>query len=40
VRERALFGFPPPSHEYWNEQTVADVGERYPDMDMTPYARA
>jgi hypothetical protein len=37
VRERELFGFPPPGHEYWNDQTVTDVGLRYPDMDMTPY---
>jgi hypothetical protein len=37
VRERDLFGFPRPGDEYWNEQTVADVAERYPGMDMTPY---
>lgn len=37
VRERDLFGFPPPGHEYWNSQTVRDVGLRYPDIDMTPY---
>jgi hypothetical protein len=37
VRERDLFGFPPPGHEYWNEQTLADVQARYPGMDMTPY---
>lgn len=37
LRERDLFGFPPPGHEYWNEQTIQDVGLRYPDMDMTVY---
>ena len=37
VRERDLFGFPPPGHEYWNDQTVRDVGLRYPDLDMEPY---
>jgi Phytanoyl-CoA dioxygenase (PhyH) len=37
VRERDLFGFPPPSHEYWNAQTLRDVALRYPDMDMEPY---
>ena len=37
VRERDLFGFPPPGHEYWNEQTVHDVGRRYKGMDMEPY---
>ena len=36
-RERDLFGWPPPGSEYWNEQTLADVGARYPRMDMTPY---
>lgn len=39
VRERDLFGFPPPGHEYWNEQTLADVQARYPGLDMTPYRR-
>jgi hypothetical protein len=38
VRERDLFGFPPPGHEYWDEQTIRDVGLRYPDMEMSPYA--
>lgn len=38
VRERDLFGFPPPGHEYWNEQTLADVHARYPGMDIAPYA--
>lgn len=37
VRERDLFGFPKPGDPYWNEQTLADVGRRYPAMDMTPY---
>lgn len=37
LRERDLFGFPPPGSEYWNEQTLRDVGLRYPNMDMAPY---
>jgi hypothetical protein len=37
VRERDLFGFPRPGHEYWTEQTIADVAERYPGIDMSPY---
>lgn len=37
VRERDLFGFPPPGHEYWNDQTRAHVALRYPNMDMAPY---
>jgi hypothetical protein len=36
-RERELFGIPPVGHDYWNEQTITDVGGRYPEMDMTPY---
>ena len=40
VRQRDLFGFPPPGHEYWNEQTLRDVALRYPDMDMSPYRSA
>lgn len=37
VRERDLFGFPPPGHEYWDDQTLADVQARYPGMDLAPY---
>lgn len=33
----ALFGFPAPGEEYWDTQTLRDVGKRYPHMDMTPY---
>ncbi len=40
VRERELFGFPPPGHVYWNRQTLRDVGLRYPEMDMSPYLAA
>jgi hypothetical protein len=36
--ERCLFGFPAPGDPYWNDRTVADVGTRYPRMDMAPYA--
>jgi hypothetical protein len=38
-RERDLFGWPPPESDYWNEQTLRDTAERYPGMDMTPYAQ-
>ncbi|CAE7205106.1 yjbG [Symbiodinium microadriaticum] len=36
-RARCLFGFPAPSDPYWDDQTIRDVGARYPAMDMTPY---
>lgn len=39
-RERRLFGFPAPGDPYWDAQTLADVGARYPGMDMTPYREA
>ena len=35
-----LFGFPPPGHPYWNEQTLADVALRYPGLDVEPYRGA
>ncbi len=37
-RERDLFGFPKPGHEYWNEQTLRDVASRWPGIDLAPYA--
>jgi hypothetical protein len=37
LRQREVLGFPPPGHEYWNEQTLAAVKMRYPGMDMEPY---
>ena len=37
VRERDLFGFPPPGDPYWDAQTLHDVGLRYPRMDLSPY---
>jgi hypothetical protein len=40
VRQRDLFGFPRPGHDYWNEQTLADTAERYPGIDMSPYRSA
>lgn len=40
VRERDLFGWPPPGHEYWNEQTLADTAARYPGIDLTAYRMA
>ena len=36
-RERELIGFPPAGDAYWNEESLAGVAARYPDMDMAPY---
>ncbi len=35
-RQREVLGFPPPRHAYWNDETIAAVGLRYPGMDLTP----
>ena len=37
VRQRDLFGFPPPGSDYWTAETLAGVQARYPAMDMMPY---
>ena len=37
-RERDLFGWPPAGSDYWNAQTLADVAQRYPGIDLSPYA--
>jgi hypothetical protein len=39
-RERDLFGWPPIGSDYWNAQTLRDVGLRYPGIDLSPYADA
>ncbi|WP_181871688.1 phytanoyl-CoA dioxygenase family protein [Sphaerisporangium album] len=38
ARQREMLGFPAPGHPYWNAATLQGVSERYPGMDMTPYA--
>jgi hypothetical protein len=39
-RQREMLGFPPPGNAYWNEQTLAGVGARYPGMNLIPYLEA
>jgi hypothetical protein len=36
----ALFGFPPPGHPYWTDETLAGVALRYPGFDVGPYRAA
>lgn len=36
-RQLELFGFPPPGHPYWTEQTLTGLAERYPGLDLTPW---
>lgn len=37
LRQLLLFGFPPPGHPYWTEETLAGVATRYPGLDVTPW---
>jgi ectoine hydroxylase-related dioxygenase (phytanoyl-CoA dioxygenase family) len=36
-REREFVGFPAVGDPYWDKGTIANVGSRYPGMDMSPY---
>lgn len=37
-RQLELLGFPPPGHPFWTHETLAGVAQRYPDLDLTPWA--
>lgn len=37
VRQLLLFGFPPPGHPFWTEETLAAMALRYPRLDLTPW---
>ena len=39
-RQLAVVGFPAPGHPYWNAETLAGVGSRYPQLDMSPWRQA
>jgi hypothetical protein len=39
-RQLALLGFPRPGDPYWNAETIAGVGTRYPGLDMTPWRQS
>ena len=36
-RQLELFGWPPPGHAYWTDETITGVCARYPDLDATPW---
>ncbi|MEM9565629.1 MAG: GNAT family N-acetyltransferase [Actinomycetota bacterium] len=36
-RQLELFGFPPVGHRYWTDQTLDDLGQRYPGLDVEPW---
>ena len=37
LRQLLLFGFPPPGHPYWSEESLAGMGVRYPGLDLDPW---
>jgi len=39
-REREILSFPAPGDPYWNDETLAGVAARFPEMDLSPYATA
>ena len=39
-RQLTVLGFPEPGHPYWNAETLAGVGARYPHLDMSPWRLA
>lgn len=39
-RQREVISFPAPGDPYWNDETLAGVAARYPEMDLSPYRSA
>jgi len=39
-RELALFGFPPPGHQVWDEVMLDATAQRYPGLDLAPWREA
>jgi hypothetical protein len=37
LRQLLLFGFPPPGHPFWTEETLAALALRYPRLDLAPF---
>lgn len=37
LRQLSLFGFPPPGHEYWTDEALEGMANRYPGLDLTPW---
>jgi hypothetical protein len=40
VRQLEVLGFPPPGHDYWDEETLTGAADRYPGLDLTPWRNA
>ena len=39
-RQLSVFGFPPPGHPFWTDETLAGVAGRYPGLDLDPWREA
>jgi ectoine hydroxylase-related dioxygenase (phytanoyl-CoA dioxygenase family) len=37
ARQLCAIGFPPPGHDYWDEETLAATAERYPGLDLSAF---
>ena len=40
VRQLEALGFPPPGHDYWDEETLRGCADRYPRLDLAPWREA
>lgn len=39
LRQLLLFGFPPPGHPFWKDETLAAMAQRYPGLNLAPFRR-
>jgi hypothetical protein len=39
-RQLEVLGFPPPGHDYWDEETLRGAAERYPGLDLSLWRAA
>jgi hypothetical protein len=37
LRQLLAIGFPPPGHDYWDDETLTATHERYPGLDLGPW---
>ncbi len=40
VRQLEALGFPPPGHDYWDNDTLQACADRYPKLDLAPWRDA
>jgi hypothetical protein len=37
LRQLLAVGFPPPGHDYWDDETLAATADRYPNLNVEPF---